>query len=63
MQIGYKRVRPDKISAMKSRGGWVAMGNAVQVWKAKQVFVVKRKMGSTGYAGADNPVGLSPSRF
>lgn len=26
-----------------------------QVWKAKQVIVMKRTMG-TGYAGADNPV-------
>lgn len=33
----------------------------IEVWKAKQVFVVKRKMGSTGYAGADNPVFYKPN--
>ena len=27
----------------------------LEVWKAKQVIVMKRTMG-TGYAGADNPV-------
>ncbi len=27
----------------------------MQVWKAKNVIVMKRTMG-TGYAGADNPV-------
>ena len=27
----------------------------IEVWKAKQVIVVKRSMGS-GYAGAENPV-------
>lgn len=27
----------------------------LQVWKSKQVIVMKRTMG-TGYAGADNPV-------
>ena len=31
------------------------IGACVQVWKAKQVVVMKRTMGS-GYAGADNPV-------
>lgn len=33
----------------------------MQVWKAKQVFVVKRTMGATGYAGADNPVFYKPN--
>jgi NAD(P) transhydrogenase len=28
----------------------------VQVWKAKKVVVLKRSMGSVGYAGVDNPV-------
>lgn len=27
----------------------------IEVWRAKQVVIVKRSMGS-GYAGADNPV-------
>ena len=31
-----------------------------QVWKAKQVIVMKRTMG-TGYAGADNPVFYKPN--
>jgi len=33
----------------------------IEVWKAKQVFVVKRTMGATGYAGADNPVFYKPN--
>jgi NAD(P) transhydrogenase beta subunit len=32
----------------------------VQVWKAKQVIVLKRTLG-TGYAGADNPVFYKPN--
>lgn len=32
----------------------------LQVWKAKQVIVMKRTMG-TGYAGADNPVFYKPN--
>ena len=31
-----------------------------QVWKAKQVIVLKRTLGS-GYAGADNPVFVKPN--
>ncbi len=31
-----------------------------QVWKAKQVIVMKRTLG-TGYAGADNPVFFKPN--
>lgn len=33
----------------------------IEVWKAKQVIVVKRSMGS-GYAGAENPVFYKVSR-
>jgi len=32
----------------------------LEVWKAKQVIIVKRTMGS-GYAGADNPVFYKPN--
>ena len=32
----------------------------LQVWKAKQVIVMKRTMG-TGYAGAENPVFFKPN--
>jgi H+-translocating NAD(P) transhydrogenase len=32
----------------------------IEVWKAKQVIVLKRTMG-TGYAGADNPVFYKPN--
>lgn len=32
----------------------------IEVWKAKQVIVMKRSMG-TGYAGADNPVFYKPN--
>lgn len=32
----------------------------LEVWKSKQVIIVKRTMGS-GYAGADNPVFYKPN--
>ena len=32
----------------------------LEVWKAKQVIVMKRTMGS-GYAGAENPVFYKPN--
>ena len=32
----------------------------IEVWKSKQVIMMKRSMGS-GYAGADNPVFYKPN--
>lgn len=32
----------------------------IEVWRSKQVIVMKRTMG-TGYAGADNPVFYKPN--
>lgn len=37
-------------------GSAIAGMPVVQVWKAKKVVVLKRSMGSVGYAGVDNPV-------
>lgn len=42
-------------AAVEDPGSVIAGMPVLEVWKAKQVIVMKRTMG-TGYAGADNPV-------
>ncbi|KDD73869.1 NAD(P) transhydrogenase (beta subunit), partial [Helicosporidium sp. ATCC 50920] len=47
-------------SAVEDPASVIAGMPVVQVWRAKQVIVLKRTMG-TGYAGADNPVFYKPN--
>ena len=37
-------------------GSAIAGMPVIQVWRSKNVVVLKRSMGSVGYAGVDNPV-------
>ncbi|KAL6776704.1 hypothetical protein ACKKBF_B30620 [Auxenochlorella protothecoides x Auxenochlorella symbiontica] len=47
-------------AAIEDPNSVIAGMPVVEVWKAKQVIVLKRTMG-TGYAGADNPVFYKPN--
>lgn len=42
-------------AATLAKQAWKGFIDTLQVWKSKQVIVMKRTMGA-GYAGADNPV-------
>lgn len=47
-------------AAVEDPNSVIAGMPVVEVWKAKQVIVMKRTMG-TGYAGAENPVFYKPN--
>jgi NAD(P) transhydrogenase len=47
-------------SAVEDPNSVIAGMPVIEVWRAKQVIVMKRTMG-TGYAGADNPVFYKPN--
>ena len=47
-------------AAVEDPNSVIAGMPVIEVWKAKQVIVMKRTMG-TGYAGADNPVFYKPN--
>lgn len=47
-------------AAVEDPNSVIAGMPVLEVWKAKQVIIVKRTMG-TGYAGADNPVFYKPN--
>ncbi|KAL4423593.1 hypothetical protein ABPG77_004633 [Micractinium sp. CCAP 211/92] len=47
-------------AALEDPNSVIAGMPVIEVWKAKQVIVMKRSMG-TGYAGADNPVFYKPN--
>lgn len=47
-------------AAIEDPNSVIAGMPVIEVWRAKQVIVLKRTMG-TGYAGADNPVFYKPN--
>lgn len=47
-------------SAVEDPNSVIAGMPVIEVWRAKQVIVMKRTMG-VGYAGADNPVFYKPN--
>eukprot|EP01026_Neomeris_dumetosa_P046652 TRINITY_DN3975_c0_g1_i3.p2 TRINITY_DN3975_c0_g1~~TRINITY_DN3975_c0_g1_i3.p2 ORF type:complete len:234 (-),score=43.44 TRINITY_DN3975_c0_g1_i3:294-995(-) len=47
-------------AALEDPNSVIAGMPVLEVWKAKQVIIMKRTMG-TGYAGADNPVFFKPN--
>jgi NAD(P) transhydrogenase len=47
-------------AAVEDPNSVIAGMPVIEVWKSKQVIMMKRSMGS-GYAGADNPVFYKPN--
>eukprot|EP00899_Mesostigma_viride_P007597 jgi/Mesvir1/16839/Mv15732-RA.1 len=48
-------------AAVEDPNSIIAGMPVIQVWKSKQVIVMKRSMGNMGYAGTDNPVFYKPN--